>query len=125
MDLSEVCRYQPTDLTLKYCIRMSSSVRSGVCPDRVSLPQRNEDNSRRRIWYYDNLRGHNVADRNTAYTDRIEMTKDQQSFLLTIEDVQLSDEREFYCQVNGLEARTSLRVFGEKDRKLFKRKTRQ
>ncbi|XP_035482748.1 cell surface glycoprotein MUC18 [Scophthalmus maximus] len=72
---------------------------------------RNEDNSRRRIWYYDNLRGHNVADRNTAYTDRIEMTKDQQSFLLTIEDVQLSDEREFYCQVNGLEARTSLRVF--------------
>ncbi|KAG7516738.1 cell surface glycoprotein MUC18-like [Solea senegalensis] len=70
--------------------------------------------SRTRIYYFDNKQ--NMADSNTDYSGRINVTKTQQGTLLTIQDVQLSDEREFFCQVNGLaagsaEGKTHLKVF--------------
>ncbi|XP_029374513.1 cell surface glycoprotein MUC18 [Echeneis naucrates] len=70
--------------------------------------------SRMRIFYSD---GHQqMVDSNTDYSGRIQVTSDQQGIQLTIQDVQLSDEREFFCQVNGLaagsaEGKTHLRVF--------------
>lgn len=59
-----------------------------------------------------------MVDNNTDYSGRIEVTSDQQGTRLTIQNVQLSDEREFFCQVNGLaagnaEGKTHLRVFGK------------
>lgn len=59
-----------------------------------------------------------MVDNNTDYSGRIEVTSDQLGTQLNIQDVQLSDEREFFCQVNGLaagnaEGKTHLRVFGK------------
>ena len=59
-----------------------------------------------------------MVDNNTDYSGRIEVTSDQQGTQLTIHDVQLFDEREFFCQVSGLaagnaEGKTHLRVFGK------------
>ncbi|XP_062844705.1 cell surface glycoprotein MUC18 isoform X2 [Trichomycterus rosablanca] len=56
------------------------------------------------------------VDENTTFTDRISVAADKDGEILTIVDVRLSDEREFYCQVNGLadgseEGRTHLKVF--------------
>ncbi|XP_076606718.1 cell surface glycoprotein MUC18 isoform X2 [Chaetodon auriga] len=70
--------------------------------------------SRMRIFYSDDTE--QMADNNTDYSGRIEVTSDQQGTRLIIQDVQLSDEREFFCQVNGLaagnaEGKTHLRVF--------------
>lgn len=82
-----------------------------------------------RIFYGDGSQ--QIVDNNTDYTGRIQVTSDQQGTRLTIQKVQLSDEREFFCQVNGLaagtaEGKTHLRVFGmevhqkekEKEKKL-------
>lgn len=73
-----------------------------------------------RIFYGDDSQ--QMVDNNTDYTGRIEVTSDQQGTRLTIQDVQLTDEREFFCQVNGLaagnsEGKTHLRVFGKEVRK--------
>ncbi|XP_035034447.1 cell surface glycoprotein MUC18 isoform X2 [Hippoglossus stenolepis] len=70
--------------------------------------------SRTRIFYFDSLVS--AADNNTDYTSRVQVTRDPEGTVLTIRDVQLSDEREFFCQVNGLDAgasegKTYLRVF--------------
>ncbi|XP_069395664.1 cell surface glycoprotein MUC18 isoform X2 [Paralichthys olivaceus] len=70
--------------------------------------------SRTRIFYFDN--NANITDSNTEYSGRILVTPDPQGTVLTIQDVQLADEREFFCQVNGLaagtaEGKTHLRVF--------------
>ncbi|XP_027034569.2 cell surface glycoprotein MUC18 isoform X2 [Tachysurus fulvidraco] len=56
------------------------------------------------------------VDENTTYTDRISIAGDTSAENLTVVDVTLSDEREFFCQVNGLaagngEGRTHLKVF--------------
>ncbi|XP_026871691.2 cell surface glycoprotein MUC18 isoform X1 [Electrophorus electricus] len=56
------------------------------------------------------------VDENTMYTDRISVAGDSDGENLIIMDVKLSDEREFFCQVNGLAAgngenRTHLKVF--------------
>ncbi|KAI5608367.1 cell surface glycoprotein MUC18, partial [Silurus asotus] len=56
------------------------------------------------------------VDHNTTYTDRISIAGDMTGENLTIVDARLSDEREFFCQVNGLaagngEGRTHLKVF--------------
>ncbi|XP_069001913.1 cell surface glycoprotein MUC18 [Embiotoca jacksoni] len=72
------------------------------------------DNARTRIFYGDGTQ--QMVDNNTEYSGRIDVTSDQQGTRLVIEDVQLSDEREFFCQVNGLAAgnadgKTHLRVF--------------
>ncbi|XP_070839474.1 cell surface glycoprotein MUC18 isoform X2 [Chaetodon trifascialis] len=70
--------------------------------------------SRMRIFYSDGTE--QMVDNNTDYSGRIQVTSDQQGTQLIIQDVQLSDEREFFCQVNGLaagnaEGKTHLRVF--------------
>ncbi|XP_041657820.1 cell surface glycoprotein MUC18 [Cheilinus undulatus] len=73
-----------------------------------------ESSSRVRIFY---LGGNErMADDDTEYTGRINMTKDEHGTQLTIRNIQLSDEREFFCQVNGMaagnaEGKTYLRVF--------------
>ncbi|XP_060912414.1 cell surface glycoprotein MUC18 isoform X1 [Labrus mixtus] len=70
--------------------------------------------SRVRIFY---LGGNErMADNDTEYTTRINVTSDQHGTRLTILNVQLSDQREFFCQVNGMaagnaEGKTHLRVF--------------
>ena len=61
-----------------------------------------------------------MVDENTDYSGRITVAQDEQGSLLTIEDVSLPDEREFFCQVNGIaagngEGKTYLRVFGMKE----------
>lgn len=58
------------------------------------------------------------VDEGTDYTDRITVTGDTNSETLTIHAVKLSDEREFFCQVNGMaagnsERKTHLMVFGK------------
>ncbi|XP_037605561.1 cell surface glycoprotein MUC18 isoform X2 [Sebastes umbrosus] len=70
--------------------------------------------ARMRIFYGDGTQ--QMVDENTDYSGRIEVTSEQQGSQLTIQDVQLFDEREFFCQVNGLaagnaEGKTNLRVF--------------
>lgn len=60
----------------------------------------------------------NIADNETDYTGRIGVSKTEHGVLLTISDVQLSDNREFFCSVNGLaagsaEGKTNLSVFGK------------
>ncbi|XP_070992470.1 cell surface glycoprotein MUC18-like [Oncorhynchus clarkii lewisi] len=72
--------------------------------------------SRERIYYRDNTE--QKVDDGTEYTGRITVSDigDQEGVLLTIQDVQLTDEREFFCQVNGMaagsgEGKTHLRVF--------------
>ncbi|RVE64293.1 hypothetical protein OJAV_G00144110 [Oryzias javanicus] len=70
--------------------------------------------TRLRIYYADSSQ--QVIDNRTDYTGRIDVTTDRKESRLTIRKVQLSDEREFFCQVNGLaagsnESRTNLRVF--------------
>ncbi|XP_060769441.1 cell surface glycoprotein MUC18 isoform X2 [Neoarius graeffei] len=65
------------------------------------------------------------VDNYTTYTDRISIAGDTSSENLTIVDVRLSDEREFFCQVNGLaagigEARTYLKVFNPPEPPMIK-----
>lgn len=69
-----------------------------------------------RIFYGDNQE--NMVDSDTEYSDRINVTSDEQGTWLIIQDVRLSDEKEFFCQINGLaagsaEGKTHLRVFGQ------------
>ena len=57
-------------------------------------------------------------DEGTDYTDRITVAGDSNSETLTVLTVKLSDEREFFCQVNGMaagngERKTHLAVFGK------------
>uniref|UniRef100_A0A671QF12 Melanoma cell adhesion molecule a n=1 Tax=Sinocyclocheilus anshuiensis TaxID=1608454 RepID=A0A671QF12_9TELE len=58
------------------------------------------------------------VDENTTYSDRISVRSSSDGETLTIQDVKLSDEREFFCQVSGLsagseEGKTVLKVFGK------------
>lgn len=69
-----------------------------------------------RIFYGDARQ--QIVDNRTDYSDRIEVTSEQQGTRLSIQNVQISDEREFFCQVNGLaagsaEGKTHLKVFGK------------
>ncbi|KAM9788548.1 cell surface glycoprotein MUC18 [Neosynchiropus ocellatus] len=70
--------------------------------------------SRVRIFYGDN--NLSVVDRDTEYSSNVRVITESHGTLLSISDVRLSDDREFYCQVNGLaagtaERKTHLRVF--------------
>ncbi|XP_044226139.1 cell surface glycoprotein MUC18 isoform X3 [Thunnus albacares] len=72
------------------------------------------NSARMRIFYSDFSQ--EMVDNNTDYSGRIDVTSDKHGSRLIIQDVQLSDEREFFCQVNGLaagnaEGKTHLRVF--------------
>ncbi|XP_052413513.1 cell surface glycoprotein MUC18-like isoform X2 [Carassius gibelio] len=56
------------------------------------------------------------VDEDTSYSDRISVQSNSDGETLTIQDVKLSDEREFFCQVSGLsagsaEGKTLLKVF--------------
>ncbi|XP_077360196.1 cell surface glycoprotein MUC18 isoform X2 [Festucalex cinctus] len=70
--------------------------------------------SRSRIYYAHD--DDTIVDEGTEYSGRIQVTLDQHGTRLTVREAQLSDEREFICQVNGLsdgltERKTQLRVF--------------
>ncbi|KAM8900659.1 cell surface glycoprotein MUC18 isoform 2-T2 [Spinachia spinachia] len=72
------------------------------------------NSARTRIFYGDGSQ--HIVDNNTDYSGRVEVTSDEQGTRLTVQDVQLRDEREFLCQVNGLaagnaEGKTHLKVF--------------
>ncbi|XP_050964769.1 cell surface glycoprotein MUC18 isoform X3 [Labeo rohita] len=78
-------------------------------------------------WFVREREGHRVrisfsdltmqkVDENTSYSNRISVRASSDGETLTIQDVKLSDEREFFCQVSGLakgngEGRTLLKVF--------------
>lgn len=75
--------------------------------------------SRKRIFYGDDA--YNEVDNGTDYSGRMDVLSDQFGTQLIIRDVRLSDEMQFFCQVNGLtagnaEGKTQLRVFGKKDK---------
>ncbi|KAJ7997003.1 hypothetical protein DPEC_G00224400 [Dallia pectoralis] len=72
--------------------------------------------TRERIYYGDDTL--QIVDNGTDFMGRITVSdiRDKEGVLLTIQNVQLSDEREFFCQVNGMaagngEGKTHLRVF--------------
>lgn len=57
-------------------------------------------------------------DEGTGYRGRMEVTSDNQVTRLIIQEARLSDEKEYFCQVNGMaagsvEGKTHLRVFGQ------------
>ncbi len=96
------------------------SERSSVSWLCVLLQRGVGERSRLRIFYGDAQ--YQVVCNNTDYTGRIEVTSDPQGTRLTIHDVQLSDERKFFCLVSGLaagyaEGKTHLRVFGKEAHK--------
>ncbi|XP_071376643.1 melanoma cell adhesion molecule b isoform X3 [Centroberyx affinis] len=71
---------------------------------------------RQRIYYQDATT--NIVDRGTPFTDRIKVIGSvaKGELVLIITDVQLEDELDFICQINGVtagngEGRTQLRVF--------------
>ncbi|XP_078140498.1 melanoma cell adhesion molecule b isoform X1 [Centroberyx gerrardi] len=71
---------------------------------------------RQRIYYQDTTM--NIMDQGTPFTDRISVNGSGATgeLVLTITDVQLEDELDFICQINGVtagngEGRTQLRVF--------------
>lgn len=83
---------------------------------KLRLQKDQVSSSRIRIYYGDD--DNQIVDEDTEYTGRIQVTSDQHGTQLTIQEVQLSDQREFICQVNGLsagtmESKTHLSVFGE------------
>lgn len=79
-------------------------------------PQREREGHRVRISFSDLTM--QKVDENTTYSDRISVRSNSDGETLTIQDVMLSDEREFFCQVSGLsagsdEGKTLLKVFGK------------
>ncbi|KAJ8388340.1 hypothetical protein AAFF_G00134940 [Aldrovandia affinis] len=71
---------------------------------------------RERIFYGDDTM--QIVDEGTDFTERITVSPadERGEIVLTIQDVQLADEREFICQVNGMsagngEGKTLLKVF--------------
>lgn len=59
-----------------------------------------------------------MVDDYTDYSGRIQVTSDKQATRLVIQEARLADEKEFFCQVNGMvagsaEGKTHLRVFGQ------------
>ncbi|KAM9348206.1 cell surface glycoprotein MUC18 [Symphorus nematophorus] len=96
------CQYSFTDANTPSFVMIQWFVRAVGSSRRV------------RIFYGDG--NQRLVDNNTDYSGRINVTLDKQGTQLTIEDVKLYDEREFFCQINGLaagnaEGKTHLRVF--------------
>lgn len=78
--------------------------------------QTESSGSSRQIYHQDSLQ--TTVEKNTLYTDRISVNNTHGAAVLTITDVQLSDEVEFSCYVQSLtdgtgEGRTKLRVFSK------------
>lgn len=70
-----------------------------------------------RIFYSDNTQS--MVDQNTNYSARIKVASDRRATQLIIPEAALVDEKEFFCQVNGMaagsmEGKTHLRVFGQR-----------
>ncbi|XP_004573540.1 cell surface glycoprotein MUC18 isoform X2 [Maylandia zebra] len=105
-DMAEIlCQYTSTnsDSKPRFLIQWFAAERGG---------------SRSRLYYAD--ANQELIDSGTDYTDRINVVTDEKGTRLSIQDVRLSDEREFYCHVNGLAAgsgvrKTHLRVFAPPD----------
>lgn len=82
----------------------------------VFLQRSSSSSARVRIFFSSSHQ--QLVDDNTDYSSRINVTSDEQGSYLSIQDARLTDEREFLCQVNGMEAgngegNTHLRVFGK------------
>lgn len=72
--------------------------------------------SRTRIFYGDGSQA--IVDENTDYSARIHVTLDRRETRLVIQEVRMADQKEFFCQINGMaagsvEGKTRLRVFGQ------------
>lgn len=72
--------------------------------------------SRTRIFYGDNSQ--TMVDHDTDYSSRIKVASDRRATQLIIPEAGLADEKEFFCQINGMaagsvEGKTHLRVFGQ------------
>lgn len=72
------------------------------------------NSSRARIFYGDSEQ--QLVDNHTEYSERVQVSSGHNHSVLTIADARLSDQREFFCQVNGLaagsaEGKTTLRVY--------------
>ncbi|XP_061819047.1 cell surface glycoprotein MUC18 isoform X1 [Nerophis lumbriciformis] len=121
-DSAEIpCQYNITEINSEPSrIFIQWFVRSSPYP---SIQNDQESSKRIRIFYGDDQNSH--VDNNTEYSSRIQVAFDQQGTLLSIQEVQLSDEREFFCTVNALEAgqlntRTQLRVFAPPEAPIIK-----
>lgn len=78
--------------------------------------QRGPGGNRVRISYSDLTM--QKVDENTSYSNRISVRSNSDGEILTVQDVMLSDEKEFFCQVSGMaagngEGKTLLKVFGK------------
>ncbi|XP_031427393.1 cell surface glycoprotein MUC18 isoform X2 [Clupea harengus] len=107
-DTVSVYRGDPAELHCRYSFSEEPSMM--MVQWFVKYP----NGSRERISYRD-LTIERV-DEGTDYTDRITVAGDSNSETLTVLTVKLSDEREFFCQVNGMaagngERKTHLAVF--------------
>ncbi|XP_062392138.1 cell surface glycoprotein MUC18 isoform X2 [Sardina pilchardus] len=107
-DIVSVYRNDPADIHCRYSF--SEEPRMMMVQWFVKYP----NGTRMRISYRDLTM--EKVDEGTDYTDRITVTGDNNSEILTLHAVRLSDEREFFCQVNGMaagngERKTHLMVF--------------
>ncbi|XP_067293902.1 cell surface glycoprotein MUC18 isoform X3 [Pseudorasbora parva] len=87
---------------------------AGTHLNGAMVSNREREGNRVRISYSDLTM--QKVDGNTSYSDRISVQSNSDGETLTIQDVMLSDEREFFCQVSGFaagngEGRTLLKVF--------------
>uniref|UniRef100_A0A096M1M5 Cell surface glycoprotein MUC18-like n=1 Tax=Poecilia formosa TaxID=48698 RepID=A0A096M1M5_POEFO len=114
-DNLEVYLGDPAEIPCHYSFTGVNEEPSFVIIQWFVVSKRSAGNgSRMRIFYSDI--NQQIVDNNTDYSGRIEVTSDQRGNTLLIHNVQLSDEKEFFCQVNGQEAgnaerKTHLRVF--------------
>lgn len=72
--------------------------------------------SRTRIFYGDHSQ--TMVDQDTDYSGRIEVVSDRRATRLVLPEAALADEKDFFCQINGMaagsvEGKTHLRVFGQ------------
>lgn len=86
--------------------------------DRVTADPQGDvgSSSRSRIFYGDGSQA--IVDANTDYSARIHVILDKRATRLVIQEVHAADEKEFFCQINGMaagsvEGKTRLRVFGQ------------
>ncbi|XP_046876636.1 cell surface glycoprotein MUC18-like isoform X1 [Hypomesus transpacificus] len=112
MENMEVSLGDSAEIPCQYSF--SDHERPGIVLIQWFVKLQGSGGKRQRIFYGDDSQ--QMVDENTDYSGRITVAQDEQGSLLTIEDVSLPDEREFFCQVNGIaagngEGKTYLRVF--------------
>lgn len=87
-----------------------------MCVPAVLLQADVGSSSRTRIFYGDN--SHSTVDPNTGYSARVKVASHRGSTQLLLPEAALLDQKEFFCQINGMaagsvEGKTHLRVFGQ------------